>query len=356
MKVLILTPNLSNPGGVSALYNILKLDENDNIKYFDVQGKKSKNIILKVVRTFSMYFRFTRNCFFNQIIHINPTFDKRSFYRDGFFLVIARIFQKKTIVYWHGWNPDFQKTIKNGKLYFAFFNTTFKKAHMHIVLGSVFKTELIKMGISTEMIKIESNTADDTFLKQGDDFLDAKKDKTELLFIARIEETKGIFIALRTMKLLNQTGNYILTVAGDGPALTRAKEFVHENHIENVIFTGQVKGENKHSVFSNAKILLFPTFYPEGMPISIIESMLYGLVIVSRPIAGITDWVKVPENGYLIQSLDESDYADAIHQLALNPIKMKVIQESNRKFALSYFTPKALEERLFNYYNSVLKS
>ncbi len=356
MKILILTPNLSNPGGVSSLYKILKLDKNKHIEYFDVQGKKRKNSILKLWTIFTIYTKFTIKIFDNQLIHLNPSFDKRSFYRDGILLLIARILRKKIIVYWHGWNLEFQKSITPGKLSNLFFKTTFKKAQMHIVLGNVFKIELIKMGIDKNIIKIESNAADDYFLERENVYLDPKKDKIELLFIARIEETKGVFIALKTMLLLNKRGNYSLTIAGDGPALLRAKEFVFVNKIENVTFVGQVKDEIKHKVFRNSEILLFPTYYPEGMPISIIESMLYGLVIISRPIAGIPDWVKVPDNGFLIESLDESEYADRIEQLSKELNLMNQIQENNRKFAKEYFTPKSLQDRLNNYYASLLMS
>ena len=354
VKILILTPNLSNPGGVSALYNILKLDQFENIEYFNVQGKKGQGLISRMFGLCMSYLKFLFKCFSFDIIHINPSFDKKSFYRDGLYILISRIVGKKNLVYWHGWNIDFQDTLQSGKFSYLFFKLTYKRAHKHIVLGSVFKNRLINLKISEKDIIIESNAADDSFLKENQIIENEKTDRIELLFIARIEEQKGIMIILNTMKILNQYGNYHLKIAGDGPLLNAAKNKVENEHISNVTFLGQISGIDKHNAFSNSNILFFPTYYSEGMPISIIEAILYGLVIVSRPVGGIPDWVKVPVNGVLTDSLDPQEYAALIDTVCADKEKINQIEVTNKEYAQSYFTPSALTNRLFTYYSNII--
>ena len=41
-KVLITVPHLSLPGGVTGLFNLLKLNEKENIEYFSVNLTKGK--------------------------------------------------------------------------------------------------------------------------------------------------------------------------------------------------------------------------------------------------------------------------------------------------------------------------
>lgn len=354
MNVLITVPDLSNPGGVSALYNILKLDQFINIEYFNVQGKKGQGLISRLFGLWMSYLKFFFKCFSFDIIHINPSFDKKSFYRDGVYILISRIVRKKILVYWHGWNMEFQDTLQSGTFSYFFFKLTYKRAQSHIVLGSVFKNRLINLKISAKDIIIESNAADDSFLKENQITVTKKNNRIELLFIARIEEQKGILIVLDTMKILNEIGNYILNIAGDGPLLNAAKNKVLKEQINNVEFLGQINGSDKHHAFSSSKILFFPTYYPEGMPICIIEGILYGLVIVSRPVGGIPDWVKVPANGVLTDSLDPQDYAALIDTLCADKEKMNQIGETNKEYAQSYFTPSALTNRLLTYYSNLI--
>lgn len=353
-KVLILTPNLKFQGGVASLYNILNLTKNKNIEYFNVQGNKRGGKLLKPLNLFGIYFCFILKVRRFNIVQLNPSLNKNSYHRDGLFILISRLFRKKIIVYWHGWNHSFQKTLIRNGSYTLFHRITYKKANLHIVLGSSFKNELLKMSILDKNIKIESNAADDSFLKK-EIFPIKKTERIELLFMSRIEEQKGIYIVLKVMQILKNLGEYHLTIAGSGSELSNVKTYINDHMMSNISVLGHVEGYEKHKILSQSHIMILPSF-SEGMPLSIIEAMLYGLVIVSRPIGGISDWVNVPNNGFLIESLDESDYAEVIHQLSLNPIKMKEIQESNRKLALGYYTPKALEERLFNYYNLVLNS
>lgn len=354
MKILILTPDLRNPGGVSALYNILKLDQSENIEYFNVQGKNGQGIVFRMFGLWLSYFNFFFKCLSYDIIHINPSFDKKSFYRDGFYILISRIVRKKILVYWHGWNTEFQDTLQDGGFAYLFFKLTYNRVDSHIVLGSVFKNRLIDLKVSEEDIFIESNAADDSFLERNQIKIKEDKDTIELLFIARIEEKKGIMIVLDTMKFLNQRGNYHLKIAGDGPLLSLAKNKVVNEVITNVSFLGQINGNDKHNAFISSDILFFPTYYPEGMPISIIEGMLYGLVIVSRPVGGIPDWVKVPANGLLTDSLDSREYADLIEALCARKEEIHQIEITNKEYAQFYFTPSALTNRLFTYYSNII--
>jgi glycosyltransferase involved in cell wall biosynthesis len=354
VKILILTPNLSNPGGVSALYNILKLDKFENIEYFNVQGKKGQGLIFRLFGLWISYLEFFFKCFSFDIVQINPSFDRKSFYRDGLYILISRIVGKKVLVYWHGWNTVFQDTVQSGTFSYLFLKLTYKRAHSHIVLGSIFKDRLINLKIDSKDIIIESNAADDSFLKENQITEKEKNGQIELLFIARIEEQKGIMIVLDTMKILNEKGNYHLKIAGDGPLLNAAKNKVLKEQINNVDFLGQINGVDKHNAFSGADILFFPTYYPEGMPISIIEGILYGLVIVSRPVGGIPDWVKVPSNGVLTDSLDPLDYVALIESLCVDKEKMHQVEVTNKEYAQSYFTPSALTKRMLTNYSNII--
>lgn len=354
MKVLILTPNLKNLGGVSSLFNLLNLDDLNDIEYFCVQSERERTRRFRLYELILKYCKFIFVARKFDIVHLNPSYDKRSFYRDSVFLILSKLLRKKTLVYWHGWEMDFQNRTKDNKILSFYFKNTYRRSDFTIVLGSIFKKRLIEMGITPSKIVVESNAADDKYLIENE--LDTSKEsrKIELLFISRIEKEKGIFIAIEAMQFLDKE-KYHLIVAGHGHAINEAKVMARQNEINNITFIGKVDGKEKHNVFSSANILLFPTFYPEGMPICIIEAMLYGLVVVSRPIGGIPDWVKVPDNGILTNTLDAKVFASLIEDLCFDLEKIKKISAKNKEYSKTYFTPVAFKRRLFNYYSITLR-
>jgi len=87
----------------------------------------------------------------------------------------------------------------------------------------------------------------------------------------------------------HQKENIELHIAGNGSALENAQKFVRENNLQKVYFHGFVSGLKKENLLKKSDILLFPTFHNEGLPINILESLVMGLYVITRPVAGIKD-------------------------------------------------------------------
>ncbi len=353
-KVLITVPDLTRPGGVSALYNILHLNDVDNIAYFEIHGYSGNNKVLRLLDLFLIYIGFFFKTFTYKTIHVNPSMDRKSFIRDGMFVYIAKILNRKVLVYWHGWDDSFEAAIKNSPKLQKFLAQSFSKAELHITLGTVFTNKLKSLGIKGE-IKVESNAASDAYMSglpvKG---IDASK-TVNLLFIARLEREKGIYIALDAVHQLaaNTRFKIELTIAGDGSEMQNAVKYVSDNNIKNIKFEGFVGGEKKHQLLEQADVLFFPTYYNEGMPITLIEGMLYGLPIITRPVGGVTDWVTDKENGLILTSMDGGDYAKAILDILETPGLYKKISDNNIQKAQSFFTPVKVRERFFSYYKKL---
>ncbi len=86
----------------------------------------------------------------------------------------------------------------------------------------------------------------------------------------------------------------------------------------------------------------------EGMPISLLEAMAMGAVPVCTPVGGIVNVVKDGENGILSNTIDESDYYEALKRFLslsveeLNIMKSKAI-ESFRPYSIENCATKYLE-------------
>ncbi len=353
MKILITVPDLRKQGGVTALFKMLNLNAHENVRYFNIHGNLPK---LKVFRVIELIYLFTKFSFivaFKDIVHINPSLDRKSFLRDGVFTFLAKLMNKRVMVYWHGWQLEFEEKIYQERRLYLFFRKTFLKADMHVVLGNIFREKLENLGVDKNRVRIETNSADDRFINRNK--LDKKLEKESvvtLLFLSRVEIEKGIFIAIDAVRILREKRkelNIILQIAGEGSALAQVKEYIKQNEIKGIELSGYVAKEEKHLALSKADILILPS-YTEGMPVTIIEGMLYGLPVISRPVGGIPDWVYEGENGYLLLSKDPEDFAETISQLIDDPVTYQIISDNNQRKARKLFTPEAVTKRLFSYY------
>lgn len=113
-----------------------------------------------------------------------------------------------------------------------------------------------------------------------DGYLTAKRpdptDKRRLGMAIRIVEDKGVEDALELLSLL--PGNYVLTVAGDGPALPRLKELSDQKGLSSrVEWLGSVQDINEF--YSTIDYYLFMSWY-EGFGLSVAEAMACGIPVV----------------------------------------------------------------------------
>lgn len=362
IKVLILGPDLKQIGGVANYYNVLNLQKRDNIDYFPISAKSRQTIIQTLLWLAFTYLKFTTHLIFRNynIIHLNPSLDFKSFFRDSIFVILSLLFNKKVIIFFHGWQDDFEEKLKKKPLYTALFRKSFAKANVFIVLGEIFRNKLIDLGVNPgKKIVLETTIVDDNDIKKIDlkrklnSFLETKV----FLFLSRILEQKGIYIAIDIYKQIytsNPDKKFKMIIAGEGPDLQNVKNYTLENEIKNVQYTGFIGGEKKIEHLLNSHILLFPTYYGEGLPTCILEAMLFGLPIISRINAAIPDWVKSGENGYLLNSLNPEDYVPKIQNLLNDPNLYYNMATTNHQLAQRKFTKSKIKERILNLYSETL--
>jgi glycosyltransferase involved in cell wall biosynthesis len=348
-KILISVPDLSLPGGVTGLFNLLKLNDYKNIIYFSVNFNSKKWSVLFLP---FVYLKFIFKVKTFDVVHLNPSLDVKSFYRDLVFCFLSKvIFKKKTIVYWHGWQSDFFDNLYNSKIKTKIFQISFGKSDCQIVLANKFLYDLKKIGYNGQIF-LESNVTEKVDLPEFDNENIRFKNQWNLLYLSRITKGKGWEIAIKTIEILNDLGydNIKLIIAGDGDCLKEAKELVTKNKINNILFKGYVNGKTKCDLLKKSHILFFPTCYPEGMPITILEGMMYGLPIISRKEGGIPDHIIDKDNGFITDSIDPVFFSEKIIELISNQNLYLNIRKNNILKAQENFVPERLIKMLFKIY------
>lgn len=302
MKVCIITPNLASPGGVSYLYKVIQKDKKRNYEYFEL--KKKGNVKFEIVLDF---LRLTKLISKYDVFVLNPSLDLKAFLRDAILSFLFFISGKSYVIYWHGWQSNFQNRIKHNWLLRVIFKYSYNKANCQIVLANKFGVFLREIGYTRD-IEIFSNTC---FFPKS--IGSNKIDEFNMLYISRIEELKGWDIAISTMKYLEDL-SVRLNVVGDGSCLANAKKLISDLGIKNVTLHGYLDGNMKYNIFEKSQISFFPTCYPEGMPLALLEGGSYGHIIITREEGGIKDHLG-SFNGEILSSKNPQDFAVVIRKI-----------------------------------------
>jgi len=359
MKILVTIPDIEARGGVTSYYSILRKHFFADIDYFTVgarvHGKEKWRSVKRLIKDSWNFYKTLKNNYYD-IIHLNPSLGFKAVIRDGILLIIAKASGKKVVVFFHGWDYNCQRVI--WRYFVAFFRIIYSRADAFVVLASEFKNSLESMGFRKPIYLITTAVADELF-HQADNAPSPQKEKElkgrfNILFLARIERAKGIYEALDAFEILKSKHPFVtLTIAGDGPEFADAKKYSQSHGMEDVNFLGYVIEQAKQSAFSNADVYLFPS-HTEGMPISVLEAMVFGLPVVTRSVGGIRDFFEDGRMGFVTESLEPEIFAGLVEKLIQDKSLCSKIGHYNRQYAKENFLASKIAKDIQEIYTQVL--
>ena len=348
MKVIINTPSIKESrGGVANHFKGLKNYWSKGVSY-NIIGDRN-GVPGLIILPFDLI-KFLIIGFLKKpdIVVLNPSLGKTALKRDALYLKMAALFNAKIIVIFHGWNKNLENSITQNPKWFL---RNFAGVDKFLVLSNEFRFKMQEWGVKTP-IGLTSTKVDNDLLSNFE--IENKKYNYNILFLARIEENKGIFTTIEAYAIVKKIFPLAkLTVAGEGKSLQKAKELVKEKSIPDIEFTGKISGNDLVSVFSASSIYILPTTHGEGMPTSILESMAFGLAVITRPVGGVKDFFKVRKMGFIIDDLDPKSYSNKIIELLKNKELLDQIGKYNHNYANEHFLASKVATSLEEEYLSV---
>lgn len=142
------------------------------------------------------------------------------------------------------------------------------------------------------------------------------KNYTNVAFVGNLYETKGILELIEAMKQVPDEVN--LHIVGDGEEIV--KQHIHERAGEllgnRIKMYGRLPNDEAVAFMKRMDILALPTYYPyEAFPISILEAMSLGKLVISTRRAAIGDMLTIKDGrncGILVGERNVNDIAEAI--------------------------------------------
>ena len=151
-----------------------------------------------------------------------------------------------------------------------------------------------------------------------------------LLFVGRIIREKGIFEVIDAFSMIQKQHNVTLIIVGDGLALNECKEKIKALNIgQKVRLTNFIPEQEVVKYYANSDVLVFPTYFPEGFPMALFNSVAAGLCVITTPTRAATDFLTEPENCMWVHAQKSGSIVDALQKLLKSEQLMSSIKNNN---------------------------
>jgi len=142
-----------------------------------------------------------------------------------------------------------------------------------------------------------------------------------LLYVGRLEETKGVGRAIEILRLLRQDGvSATLEMVGDGPERPIFEGMVTTHGLDaHVTFHGWLARTQLGPLFSSAHIMVFPSSCSEGWPKVLSEGMAYGVVPLAGDVSSIPQFLQRFRTGRTFAPTDVAAFVEALIWYAQHP-------------------------------------
>lgn len=348
MKILINTPSLKLVAGVANHYLGLRNYWTEPVMYNYVGKRNTKSGSGKYWLPWDVLkFVFRLLTFRPDVVVLNPSLGRSALIRDFAFLSIAKIMNRKVIIFMHGFDLNYAKVVDRNWVV-----DYLNRAEAVFVLADFIKATLIEWGVKVP-ICLTTTKVDDALVKGYD--VRRKTGKVEnILFLTRIEKYKGVYESLEVFSILKAKYPHLkLTIVGGGTQVGSVKDAVLKNNVKDVVFTGALSGKKLATEYAKGDLYIFPS-YGEGMPTSVLEAMAFGLPVFTRNVGGLPDFFKNGMMGYITDSLNPVDFAKAMETYIENPELTRRVALYNAQYAKEHFMASKVAKQMENAIRRVL--
>lgn len=347
-NILYVGPYSRNPkGGVAS---VLREYEKFAIDFKVVNTYYNSKFILNIIPFIYSLFKILFVITFDRtidIIHIHGA-SRGSFIRKFIVFRLCKILNKKIIYHIHGaeyhlFVKDANSFIRKRLIYM------FKHVDVVICLSKQWK-QYFNETFNISNIYVINNIVEKPDQKHFKSY-DFKV--CNFLFLGRIGKRKGVYDLMKSIIdnkiILKNKAKFF--IGGDGE-IDKLKSIIENNSLENIVeYIGWVSGERKKKYLINSNVLLLPS-YNEGLPISLLEAMSFGLPVISTNVGGIPEIVKNNINGFLIEPGNIEQLNSTILHFVNKSVDYLKFSNDGLKIVEDFY-PESVFDQLYSVYKEI---
>lgn len=264
------------------------------------------------------------------------------FYRDLFFVALARLFCSKPYLHLHGTGLSNEKS----KIKAILLRWMLKRSRLILIAPSLYRD--VDNFTHLERTVVIENCVDDP-----GEYTKKRSSIIRILYLANLDERKGVKTAISIYSKIRELGySSELVIAGsDTVHLSKNDLELYINYkypaiADGITVCGPVYGPAKAELFLNADLFLYPSMH-DASPLVVLEALSYGVPVVSSNQGALPDMIAHGDSGFISSENEINQYVghfiSCVDNLAAHSL-------SARKSYLSKYSPSVFKdkvERLF---------
>lgn len=353
MQIIITAPSLNPSHNVSGISSVTQfiIKNNQSVDYIHFElGKKDneRGGIYRIKAILGSLYAWNKALNNNSeaIIHYNFPLSRPSILRDPIFIMIARWKKRPMVIHLHGGNfltaPHIPRYLNR------ILKKVFSLSLPFIVLSDLEK-ELVHNRYNCKNIQVLPNCVE---LRDALSFHKTSYNISTLTigYLGRIAETKGMGVLLEACNKMREQGiPFVLKIAGKEEIENQYLPLFAKTLKEQFIYEGVVSGENKNNFLKNLDVFVLPSYF-EGLPMSLLECMSYGVVPLTTQVGSIGEVIKEYSNGIFIKVQSAQSIIEKFKELNSNRALLKSLSENAKETIFKEFNPKEYIGKLNSIY------
>jgi glycosyltransferase involved in cell wall biosynthesis len=220
----------------------------------------------------------------------------------------------------------------------------------HIALTPFMAQLLADAGFPSDRIFVKPNFVADP---PSSGNIPLAKRPIRVVAVSRLTPEKGIDLLISAWRNLAPPG-WELIVAGDGPESSTLRRAAR--NIPSITWTGWLEQDAVHDLIATARLLVVPSRWYEGLPITLIEAFSAGVPVVAPAHGPFPDHVQPGRTGFLFRAGDSDDLSRALAQaVGLSESEMQRMSDLARMRYFDEFTPETNYRLLMKVYAAAIR-
>ncbi len=284
------------------------------------------------------------------IIHHNSAFDGKSIFRDAPLVILARWYKIPILIKIHGSHRESFGRLN--PLLMLFRRYLLNGVDCLGVLSSREEEEFVERWPELrDRIAVVKNIVKTDFFQ----VVRQESSVPSILFISRFIRKKGMFDLLEAVpKVLRSYPNAQFTFIGGGGDEEEFCKLVADSRLgENVRWESHISNVDTARYYASTWLFVFPTEFPEGMPMVVAEAMAAGVPIVTTRTRFSLSYMREREHCLFVDHQSPAGIARAVLELLGSPALREAISANNRQLARQ-FTAESVTNEFSELYAKIL--
>ena len=265
-----------------------------------------------------------------------------SFWRKSLFASAARLFGIDVILHLHGSDmkefydalPSWAQGIASGQLNAATAVLVLSESWRDFVRSVAPDARIVVLPNYVEIPESRTIT--------NGSAADEASGRINVLFLGIVGERKGSYDLLQAFaQAVRREPRLHLSIGGNGE-IEKAEALARDLDLgRHVSFLGWVDGNEKQRLLAETDVFVLPS-YNEGLPVSVLEAMAWGIPVVTTPVGGIPELIAHGVNGFFVPPGDVCALQERLVALAGNASTRVTVGRAAREAILTRFSKEAI--------------